>query len=152
METTLKIQQLCIFFYMNKIARCKINSGGKKTLQNILSYLKLKTNTCLKNKHVPWKKERIVKQALVEFLSFEQKLIHLPSVYWPNDSFVRIMLLKTWKSGTKGYFRKVYRSLQVRVPNNILMYLSIQKLPKKRFHQSIFIYRIHKKIIFCFNF
>ena len=29
-----------------------------------------------------------------------------------------------------GYFRKVYRSLQVRVPRNILKYLSIQKLPQ----------------------
>ena len=34
-----------------------------------------------------------------------------------------------------GYFRKVYRSLQVRVPRNILKYLSIQKLPQKRSHQ-----------------
>ena len=61
-----------------------------------------------------------------------------------------------------GYFEKVYRSLQVRVPHNIL-----KKLPQKRSQQSIcisieftktvssvylHIYRIHKKkIILCFN-
>ena len=38
-----------------------------------------------------------------------------------------------------GYFRKVYRSLQVRVPHNILKYLSNQKLPQKRSHQSIYL-------------
>ena len=49
-----------------------------------------------------------------------------------------------------GYFRKVYRSLQIRVPLNILKYLSIQRMPQKRSHQ----YRIRKKTIFilCFNF
>ena len=39
------------------------------------------------------------------------------------------------------YFRKVYRSLQVRVPRNIMKYLSIQNLPQK---QGL-IYRIHTK-------
>ena len=38
-----------------------------------------------------------------------------------------------------GYFRKVYRSLKVRVPHNILKYLSIQKLPQKWSHQSIYL-------------
>ena len=52
-----------------------------------------------------------------------------------------------------GYFRKVYRSFQVRVPHNILKYLSIQKLPKKRCHQSIHLSNSHKKIlILCLNF
>ena len=37
-----------------------------------------------------------------------------------------------------GYFRKVHRSLQVRMSHNILTYLSIQKLPQKRRHQSIY--------------
>ena len=37
-----------------------------------------------------------------------------------------------------GYFRKVYRSLQVWVPHNILKYLYILKLPQKQF-----IYQIH---------
>ena len=32
-----------------------------------------------------------------EFLRFEQKLIHLPSVYWLTESFVRIMLLQRWQ-------------------------------------------------------
>ena len=44
-----------------------------------------------------------------------------------------------------GYFRKVYRSLQVRVPHNILKYLSIQKLPQKRSHQSIYLANSQKK-------
>ena len=42
------------------------------------------------------------------------------------------------------YFKKVYRSLQVRVPRIILKCLYIQKLPQKRSYQSIY-YRIHTK-------
>ena len=56
---------------------------------------------------------------------------------------------------TTGYFRKVYRGLQVRVPHNILKYLSIQKLPQKRFHQSVYPSNSHKRIfilVLCFNF
>ena len=52
-----------------------------------------------------------------------------------------------------GYFRKVHRSLLVWVPHNILNYLSIQKLPQMRSHQSIYLSNSHKKIsILCFNF
>ena len=51
-----------------------------------------------------------------------------------------------------GYFWKVYRSLHVRVPHNILKYLSIQKLPQKPSHQSIYLSNSQKKIILCFNF
>ena len=36
----------------------------------------------------------------------------------------------------KGYFRKVYQSIQVRVPRNIRKYLSFPKLPQKWSHQS----------------
>ena len=43
-----------------------------------------------------------------------------------------------------GYFRKVYRTLQVRVPHNIMKYLSIQKLPQSGLI-SLFIYQIYKK-------
>ena len=47
-----------------------------------------------------------------------------------------------------GYIRKVYRSLQVRVPHDILKYTSIQKWPQKR---SIYLSNSHKKIfILCF--
>ena len=52
-----------------------------------------------------------------------------------------------------GYFRKVYRSLQVRVPHNILKYLTIQKLPQKRSRQSIYLSNSQQKIfILWFNF
>ena len=52
-----------------------------------------------------------------------------------------------------GYFIKVYRSLQVRVLHKILKYLSIQKLPQKRSHHSIYLLNSQKKIfILCFNF
>ena len=47
-----------------------------------------------------------------------------------------------------GYFRKVYRSLQLRVPHTILKYLSIQKLPQKRSHQSIYLANSQKKIYY----
>ena len=50
-----------------------------------------------------------------------------------------------------GYFKKVYRSFQVR-PYNILKYLSIQKLPQKRCCQSIYLSNLQKKIILCLNF
>ena len=52
-----------------------------------------------------------------------------------------------------GYFKKVYRSLQVRVPHYILTYLSIHKLPQKRSHQSNYLSNSqNNKIILCFNF
>ena len=44
-----------------------------------------------------------------------------------------------------GYFRKVYRSLQVRMPHNILKYISIQKLMQKRSHQSIYLLNSQKR-------
>ena len=50
-----------------------------------------------------------------------------------------------------GYFRKVYRSLQVGMPRNILKYLSIQKLTQKRSHLSIYLSNSKKKFILCFN-
>ena len=53
---------------------------------------------------------------------------------------------------TTGYFRKVYWSLQVRVPHNILKYLSIERLLQKRSHQSIHPSNSQKKHILCFNF
>ena len=53
---------------------------------------------------------------------------------------------------TTGYFRKVYWSLQVRVPHNILKYLSIERLLQKRSHQSIHPSNSQKKQILCFNF
>ena len=49
-----------------------------------------------------------------------------------------------------GYFRKVYRSLQVRMPRNILKYLSIQKLPRKWSHQSIYLSNSQKNIRILF--
>ena len=63
-------------------------------------------------------------------------------------SFKQIFIV----NGNTGYFRKVYRSLQVRVPHNILKYLSIHKLPQKRSHQSIYPSNSQKKFILCFNF
>jgi len=52
-----------------------------------------------------------------------------------------------------GYFRIVYRSLQVRVPHYILKYLSIHKLPQKRSHQSNYLSNSRNNIIIlCFNF
>ena len=56
------------------------------------------------------------------------------------------------KKANTGYFREVYRSLLVRVPRNILNYLSIQNLPQMRSHQSIYLSNSHKKNILCFNF
>ena len=52
-----------------------------------------------------------------------------------------------------GYFRKVYRSLKVRVPRTIPKYLSIQILPQKLSHQSIYLSNSHKRnihILFSF--
>ena len=48
-----------------------------------------------------------------------------------------------------GYFRKVYRSLQVWVPRKILIYLSIQKLPRKRSHQFYLSIEFIKKYSYC---
>ena len=44
----------------------------------------------------------------------------------------RTLCLLSLISSCTGYFRKVYRNLQVRVPRYILKYLSIKKLPHKK--------------------
>ena len=49
-----------------------------------------------------------------------------------------------------GYFRKVYRGLQVRVPRNILNDLAIQMLPQKRSHQSIYLSNSQNKNFIMF--
>ena len=70
-----------------------------------------------------------------------------------------IAFVKTFRNTTilplwyTGYFRKVYRSLQVWVPHNILKYLSTQKLPQKR-SSSVYLsieFRTTKIFILCFN-
>ena len=53
------------------------------------------------------------------------------------------------KPGSTGHYRKVYRSLQVRVPRNIPKYLSIQKLLQKRSHQCTYVCKyVYTKNIF----
>ena len=47
------------------------------------------------------------------FLNFEQKLIHLPSVYWLTHSSVRLMLLETWQKWKKTYSGQTLASFQV---------------------------------------
>ena len=90
--------------------------------------------------------------------------VYLPSclvIYFFHEVFVcvsvsviaRVCLSVCIRAQYTWYFRKVYRSLQVRLPLTILKYLSIQKLPHKRSHQSIYLSNSHKKIfILCFNF
>ena len=66
------------------------------------------------------------------------------------DSMVKGVLAKLGKTkeySYTGYFRKVYQSLQARVPHNILKYPSIQKLPQKRSHQFIYLSNSHQKNI-----
>ena len=58
------------------------------------------------------------------------------------------------RAQTTGIFRKVYRSLQVRVPLNILKYLSIQKVAAKvisSVYQSIVLTQKNIPIIFDFS-
>ena len=65
-----------------------------------------------------------------------------------GNSFCEFYLVSTVGRGNlTGYFRKVYRSLQVRVPHNILKYLSFLKLLQKRSHQSMYLSNSPKKII-----
>ena len=62
------------------------------------------------------------------------------------------MLQKEHYICNTGYIRKVYRSLLIGLPWNILNYLSIKKLPQKRSRQSMYLTNSHKKIHIIFLF
>ena len=59
--------------------------------------------------------KKVYFRACLVFLSFEQKLIHLHSVYWLTDLFVRIMLLQTWQRWKKHTLAKLLQGFRQQV-------------------------------------
>ena len=116
---------------------------------NIFPGLNLQTRSQIYFQISSIKISKVWKSTTIRYLFFIVKnaeinpaLNIIPTCLATSGKKINWRLHYSWPSHrniwSTGYFKKVYRSLRVRVPLNILKYLSIQKLPQKRSHQKIF--------------